>query len=442
MKNRKAKESERMDGSHIEFTGNKVKNLLRQTGDKIMKNMRCLLSLLVVSAFAGNAAAKGAGTVGALTLLEPSGARPAALGEAFSAAENDIAAFGYNPASLNSLENGQASFMYQKGLAEDSYGHFAIGAPMKNGGFGLSIGYYNGGDFELTDENLNTKTVNAQTDMTVGLGYARQMGNISMGLTGKYLSSKLIDQYSATTFAADLGLQASMSPRLGIGIAAQNLGSKVTYLSEGDKLPTIYRAGLSYLMLPGRYATMLLLDAPYHANEGELRPAAGVEVKVGPMAIRGGYKRTDGLQNEFTVGAGFLMGSSAIDYSFGMVDQLSAEHRISASMKFGTSGVANSAIVRRPTTEVKTASRPKQVEERKSEVTFVQRQSLGSMENRPNFSASRSRQVYIVRPGDTLGKIAKRFYGDAKEWKKIYAANRHLLETTQNIEVGQKIVLP
>ena len=430
-----------MDTSHIEIPCDRVKTLLRQTGDKIMKNIKSALSLILTFVFVGTAAAKGAGTVGALSLLEPTGARPAAMGEAFTAAQNDISAFGYNPASLKSLDNGQASFMYQKGIAEDSYGHFAIGAPMRNGSLGLSLGYYNAGNFELTDGNLKTRTVNAQTDMTLGLGYAHKMGNMSFGITGKYLSSKLVDQYTATAFAADLGLQSIISSRLSLGMAAQNMGGKMSYLSEGDKLPTIYRAGMSYLMMPGKYATMLLLDAPYHANEGELRPAAGLEVKIGMMAIRGGYKKTDGLQNELTVGAGFLMGSSAVDYSFGMVDQLSSQHRVSASMRFGNASFANSPIVRVPKVE-KVASKTREVKETKSEVTFVQRQSLGGMDKTSSFSASRSRQVYIVRPGDTLGKIASRFYGDAKEWKKIYSANRHLLETSQNIEVGQKIVLP
>ena len=78
--------------------------------------------------------------MGGLSLLEPTGARAASLGEAFSAMTNDITAFGYNPASLGSLETGQASFMYEKGLAEDSYGHFLIGTPSQKGsGLGLYL---------------------------------------------------------------------------------------------------------------------------------------------------------------------------------------------------------------------------------------------------------------------------------------------------------------
>ena len=71
--------------------------------------------------------------------------------------------------------------MYEKGLADDAYGHFMVGSPFKTGSWGLSFGYYNGGSFELTDENLDTRNVTAQTDMTASLGYANHIGNMNWG---------------------------------------------------------------------------------------------------------------------------------------------------------------------------------------------------------------------------------------------------------------------
>ena len=55
-----------------------------------------------------------------LTLLEAPSARAAALGEAFSAASDDLSAFSYNPASLFTFENSRGSFLYQEGATEDS----------------------------------------------------------------------------------------------------------------------------------------------------------------------------------------------------------------------------------------------------------------------------------------------------------------------------------
>lgn len=383
--------------------------------------------------------AGGVGTSGGLTLLEASGARASSLGEAFTGMNNDIAAFGYNPASLSTLSSGQASFLYEKGMAEDSYGQFMIGSPMKKSAMGLSVGYYNGGTIDLYD-NGTSRSVTAQKDLSVALGYSRNFNGLSIGMTGKYLSSQLIDSYKASAYAADFGLSLGVGSRIRVGAAIQNLGSQLKFISEGDNLPRIARMGLSYNMIPGKWNTMLLLDAPYYLNEAEVRPAIGLETLVGPMAIRGGFKKTNGL-NEFTVGAGFALGKSSIDYAFGLVKDLNAQHKVSLSMKFGgdTLGSNNVEFVKKremaPSTMArKVEEKDESMSENKPEITFVQRKSLAG--------ESKARRIYVVEAGDTLGKIARKVYGDSREWKKIYVANQHILTEGQGIEVGQKIVLP
>src|SRR5262245_55480348 len=109
------------------------------------------------------------GVSGGLTLAETPSARPASLAEAYSAMTNDVAAFPYNAASLKSLDRVQAFFMYQKGLAEDAYGHFLVGLKTKGGrGLGLSVGYYDAGSIELFD-GTTSRTVSAQKDLSLGL---------------------------------------------------------------------------------------------------------------------------------------------------------------------------------------------------------------------------------------------------------------------------------
>ena len=48
----------------------------------------------------------------------------------------------------------------------------------------------------------------------------------------------------------------------------------------------------------------------------------------------------------------------------------------------------------------------------------------------------------IVRKGDTLGKIAKRAYGNVMDFKKIYKANPELLRRPDRIYIGQKLRIP
>lgn len=50
--------------------------------------------------------------------------------------------------------------------------------------------------------------------------------------------------------------------------------------------------------------------------------------------------------------------------------------------------------------------------------------------------------VYEVKPGDTLGAIAQRFYGKASLYPKIFDANRDILTNPDLIKVGQKLKIP
>jgi nucleoid-associated protein YgaU len=50
--------------------------------------------------------------------------------------------------------------------------------------------------------------------------------------------------------------------------------------------------------------------------------------------------------------------------------------------------------------------------------------------------------AYTIVPGDTLTKLAARFYGSATEWKRIYAANRRALKTPNQLTVGVTLTIP
>ena len=49
---------------------------------------------------------------------------------------------------------------------------------------------------------------------------------------------------------------------------------------------------------------------------------------------------------------------------------------------------------------------------------------------------------YIVRPGDTLSKISKMFYGTTSRWNDIYQANRERLSSAQALQVDQELLIP
>jgi nucleoid-associated protein YgaU len=51
-------------------------------------------------------------------------------------------------------------------------------------------------------------------------------------------------------------------------------------------------------------------------------------------------------------------------------------------------------------------------------------------------------RTYTVEPGDSLSKIAKREYGDAGKWQRIYAANRNIISNPDLIHPGQVLTIP
>ncbi|UCC76294.1 MAG: LysM peptidoglycan-binding domain-containing protein [Anaerolineales bacterium] len=53
------------------------------------------------------------------------------------------------------------------------------------------------------------------------------------------------------------------------------------------------------------------------------------------------------------------------------------------------------------------------------------------------------KQVYVVKSGDSLSKIAKELMGDAKRWPEIYELNKELIGDDPNvIHPGQELKIP
>jgi len=51
-------------------------------------------------------------------------------------------------------------------------------------------------------------------------------------------------------------------------------------------------------------------------------------------------------------------------------------------------------------------------------------------------------RIHEVVSGDTLSAIAKKYYGNAGQYMKIFEANRDILDNPDLIKVGQKLKIP
>ena len=57
----------------------------------------------------------------------------------------------------------------------------------------------------------------------------------------------------------------------------------------------------------------------------------------------------------------------------------------------------------------------------------------------PPSDANPYAQHYVVEKGDTLSKIAERFYGDPTLYPRIFDANRDVLVDPNRIKPGQRL---
>ncbi len=68
-----------------------------------------------------------------------------------------------------------------------------------------------------------------------------------------------------------------------------------------------------------------------------------------------------------------------------------------------------------------------------------------SVTDTADISAARAEiktEYYVIEPGDSLSKIAKKYYGNAKDYPRIFEANREVIQDPDKIFPGQKIRIP
>lgn len=73
---------------------------------------------------------------------------------------------------------------------------------------------------------------------------------------------------------------------------------------------------------------------------------------------------------------------------------------------------------------------------------FSNVQSGASSTSPSRAGAQPDTKTYTVVKGDSLSKIALRFYGDPLEWKRIFEANRDQINDPDLIHPGQELRIP
>ena len=213
--------------------------------------------LLLMTVFIVPPVSAGPGTTAAKILDLGGGTRAAALGDAFSAINNDVTAALWNPSGLGIMDKTQAAISYVDrtqlfGEAGEGlyYAFFAGALPLGDAGtIGSMLQLEGQGTIDVTiDSPEPIRTENLGTNWVWTVSYADKLAKgLLGGISGKVISLKLGEE-GARAYAIDLGLQYDLPLELApiqIGAAVQNWGTRIHFIDENqsDPLPRLFRFG-------------------------------------------------------------------------------------------------------------------------------------------------------------------------------------------------------
>ena len=321
----------------------KILSLLRRTGKKGLSFLARVLPLAILM-FSVNARLGAAfsendtGTSGAQFLELGAGARASGMGGAYSAVADDPSAVYWNPAGLNRINRKSISVTHTMMFEDIYYDWVSCVKPLDSGGvLGIGVQYLSYGKIMETDATgLDIRNFNPN-DLAVTGSYGFSINKIMLGISAKYISSKIKD--AATAYAADAGAMYDLSGgKATLGLVVQNAGGKMKFKNTGDKLPFNIKFGGSYKI---KSNWILSADANDPVDDS-INFCAGTEYlfKISGavvLAARAGYdtstKDTGGL-NGVTGGLGAEYGDYELDYAFSPFGGLGDVHRISFGVKF------------------------------------------------------------------------------------------------------------
>ena len=202
-----------------------------------------LLAILGTS-LAPRSAHAAAGEAGFAFLKLGVGARPMGMGSAYVALADDPTAIYWNPAGLGGAEGAQVTIMHNEWIQDFRQEFAAVSRSVGKGTLGFGISGFYTSEFEKRDDVGNLIGHFGFNDFAVTGAFAHRFPRqVSGGVAFKFIR-EMIDQETATAFAADMGGRMALGRSgVSLGAALQNLGGKAKFISETFPLPLTIRGG-------------------------------------------------------------------------------------------------------------------------------------------------------------------------------------------------------
>ncbi|MBI2417406.1 MAG: hypothetical protein HYV28_05785 [Ignavibacteriales bacterium] len=291
------------------------------------------------------------------------GARPTAMGGAFTGLANDVDALFFNPAGLADIKEKQATFNFAKIYGLVKYNMASYGMPLNFDGArqGGGIAVISSGDEALTE-------------LTVLVGYGRVTGPVTVGMNLKYrrasfgnntlnlsdyqvfdpaeFNTGVLNQVTgkANGFGFDLGVMYQLHEKIKIGMMLRDVFSPVSWDSKvenpdakakgkyTENVPMEAMIGTSYVINEDMVVTADY--QPSFAKDVFNRIRGGAEVRFFKfLNVRAGLQNTvnDIDDEKFMFGAGFGFKVKGYRISFdytSVMETLANSNRITIGLVF------------------------------------------------------------------------------------------------------------
>lgn len=262
----------------------------------------------------------------------PNNSRMLSLGGSHTGISDGINGITNNPASLNEANN-ELIFNRTQIMADISYNSFLAGFNTKTKRIGFILSYTDSGEIEGRDINRNRTTSFRSTDKLIGINYTLDIDRESaFGINIKYILLNIADEDSRTvTF--DVGYQRNNIIRnLNIGAAVKNLGGRVRFYKNSEKLPLNISLGISY-KLSGN--VFVAIDMSRWIYEKKTDFSIGSEYMVmNNIYLRCGYSANDGYLKSLKYGIGLTAGKINISYALIPDNKVGNKQSLTLGAKF------------------------------------------------------------------------------------------------------------
>ena len=267
------------------------------------------------------------GGQGGAFLQIPIGARPAGLGNAFTAIADDINAVYFNPAGLCQIQNDMLGGMYNFMSMDRAHYQAVLIKQIKGNGLALSFNRFGVSEIDGRDSEGYPTEKFDDSEIAFKIAYGRELlPFFGVGAGAKYIIQSL-DDAKGSGFAFDAGVlfllpisESFLIKSIRIGGSLNNLGGKITWdteLENEDKIPITLRLGSAVDFNLGMRNVLATIDVSQtgmelFSTENDFKFHLGVEAwLIKELGIRAGI---DGENVNF--GASLQMGKFQFDYAY------------------------------------------------------------------------------------------------------------------------------